>query len=947
MIAAVAQIAKLGGFELNSGVLAQGLFTGMTYGLLAAGLVLVYRSSRFINFAHSFIGLFGAAIVSLAVTQYGIPYWIALAFGLLVAAGVGAATEIVVVRPLATAPKVLSMVATLGLSSFLIFTALAMNPDGLSGLAFPQPSGMPTGSIGALRVTKSLAAQGILSPLVLIGLGLFLAKSKTGLAIRGAASNPDAAATSGISPRFMAVLSWAIAGAIAAFAAVLILPSRGVVTPESLGPELLLRGLAAAAIARFSHYGVAVATAIGIGVVEQVFATNPDAKGWIEVLILAAVICSLLFDRRGGRQALEPWNELGTATPLAATLRRLPIVRWCVGAGIVVALAAAIFVPVIANGSQALDLTIVIGLGIVGISVSLVTGLGGQLSLAQFGFGAIAAAVSVRVARETTLPVGILVGALVAGVVSMLVAIPALRVRGPQLGVATLSFSLVTSAFLLNKKFLLGDEARPGRPKRVIGGISLSESRGYYWVALAVLIAVLASVHRLRQSSFARTVVAVRDNEDGARAMSLSATRVKLQLAMIGGFIAGIGGAIYGHGFTTLSAANFPVSSSIDAITVAVIGGLNSLIGPVLGALYLKGLPSLLHFNSEALAGLSGAWLILLVYQHGGFVGLLTPLRDRLAASLDRGGGSGVGEVGEVGGVGGVGFVGGGESGAQPLSRSTSPDLNDLDFPDRRTEVGQPLLQVQGVSRRFGGLTALDDVTFSVNAGEMVGLIGPNGAGKTTLFETISGFTLASGGIVMFRGADVSRLSPQARASQGLARSFQSALLFPTLTVVQTVMVALERTMPSSLVEAAVTKRPDRRRHQVASTLLSQFGLEHLAEVRISTLPTGQRRLVELVCAVALKPRLMLLDEPSAGIAQAETEELGRTLQLIHHRTGVAMIIIEHDLALLASICDRLIGLEVGRIIADGTPGEVQANPAVIASYVGDNDIAVNRSAGA
>ena len=282
---------------------------GLTYGLLAAGLVLVFRSSRFINFAHGAIGVFGAAVCSLAVRDFEVPYWFAFMLGIAVSAGLGALTEIGIVKPLATAPKVLPMVATLGLSSFLIFTALAINPNGLSGLNFPEPAGMPTATIGALRVTPAFAAQAILSPILLVGLGLFLWRSRTGLAIRAAASNSDAASTAGVPSRSMSVLAWAIAGGVAAFSVTLIIPTKGVVTPETLGPELLIRGLAAAAIARFTNYGIAVGVATLIGVVEQVFATNPEAKGLIELVVLAAVIIALLTSSSGLRASLENWGQ--------------------------------------------------------------------------------------------------------------------------------------------------------------------------------------------------------------------------------------------------------------------------------------------------------------------------------------------------------------------------------------------------------------------------------------------------------------------------------------------------------------------------------------------------------------------------------------------------------------------------------------------------------------
>jgi ABC-type branched-subunit amino acid transport system ATPase component/ABC-type branched-subunit amino acid transport system permease subunit len=878
--------AALGDFDITSGGIALGLFTGSTYALLAAGLVLVFRSSGVINFAHSSIGLLGAAFMSLAIQQYGVPYWIAFAFGVLLSAGAGAATEVVVVKPLARSPKVIPMVAMLGLSTFFVVLSLALNPDGLSGEAFPQPAGMPTGEIGSLLITKPYAAQGIVSPILLLALGMFLWLSKTGLAIRGAAANADTASMSGVAPRSMMVWSWAIAGGVSAVAAMFILPTAGVVTPESLGPELLLRGLAAAAIARFASFGVAVAVALVIGVAEQLLATNPGAKGWIEILILVTVAVALAAERQRGRRTPEAWTEIG-----APERRRLA--PWTIGLGIV-AFAAAATVPLYATASDAVNATVVIAVAIVGVSVTLVTGLGGQLTLAQFALGGLAGAVSVRAAGDgVPFPVAVFCGAVIAGAVSALVALPALRVRGPQLAVATLSFSLVTSAYLLDRGWLLGSRATPSRPTGSIGDTELASGRGYYWVALVALAIVLVAVRFLRQSAFARQVVAVRDNEDAARALAVSATWVKIQLAVVGGAVAGVGGAIYAHAYTSLSSANFPVSLSIDAVTVAVIGGIGSLLGPVIGALYLIGLPLFFQPPAEALAGIAGIWLILVTKEPRGVAGLADTIRRRLRPDSD------------------------------PAA------LRDVEhhahLADEHAVTDPPsgrLLEVSGVSRNFGAVVAVDAVDMHVDAGEIVGLIGPNGAGKTTLFEIISGFTRPTTGTVSFLGSDVSRLGPTARARRGLGRTFQSAQLFPSLSVEETVLVALGR---------------GRGSHDVsrARQLLDEFGILEHRRVTVGNLPTGLRRVLEMTCAFAARPSLVLLDEPTAGLSSVERDDFADSVRAWRDRTGIGIVIIEHDLPVLNRVCDRLVAMNLGRVIAEGRPDDVCRHPDVVASYTG------------
>ena len=227
-----------------------GTITGLTYGLLAVGLVLIYRTNRIINFAHGQIGAFGAAFFSLAAVKWHLPYWCAFVLALLVAAMSGAAAETGVVRRLRSAPRLMSIVATLGVGQVLVVLAVLINAQSTAGSTYPQPSGLPVFTVGALRVTPAYSAMLILSPLVVIGIAVFFKRSRFGLAIRAAAANPEAARMSGIFASRMSSLAWAIAGALSAFTAVLTAPTQGYVGGDSFGPELLLRAMTAAVIGR-------------------------------------------------------------------------------------------------------------------------------------------------------------------------------------------------------------------------------------------------------------------------------------------------------------------------------------------------------------------------------------------------------------------------------------------------------------------------------------------------------------------------------------------------------------------------------------------------------------------------------------------------------------------------------------------------------------------------
>jgi branched-chain amino acid transport system ATP-binding protein len=262
-----------------------------------------------------------------------------------------------------------------------------------------------------------------------------------------------------------------------------------------------------------------------------------------------------------------------------------------------------------------------------------------------------------------------------------------------------------------------------------------------------------------------------------------------------------------------------------------------------------------------------------------------------------------------------------------------------------------PALETRGLTKRFGGITAVDHVDLTVAPGEIVGLIGHNGAGKTTLFDLMSGFTVPNEGVVLLEGAEISSLAPAERAMRGLARSFQEARLFPSLQVRETLAVALARHLRgrgAGFVAAALRLPAATSNERIVASrvdeLIDQLGLARYAYTQTGHLSTGTRRIVELACMLAADPKVLLLDEPSAGVAQAETEHLGPLLRQVQAETGCSIVIIEHDMPLLSGLCDELVALERGGVITRGRPADVLEHPQVIESYLGTDDAAVNRS---
>ncbi|MGH1564963.1 ABC transporter permease subunit [Mumia sp. DW29H23] len=925
------------GFQIGIDRLIIGVFTGLTYGLLAVGLVLVYRSSKFVNFAYGSIGAFGASVLGLLVVDWGAPYLVAFPVAIAVAAVLAGGIEVSVVRRLAGRPSLIGMIATLGLSQFILIMALLINSDGVSGFTFPEPPLLPSFTLGTTPVGPSHLAMLLLAPAVLVALSWFLRHTRQGLAIRAAADAPDTAALEGIRAPRMASYAWAISGGIAALSAILVTPTTAGQSIDTLGPDLLLKGLAGAVIARMSSIPIAFGASIAIGVLEQILLSNPDTRGLVPVVLGIVIVVALLRQPALGRADTDRggWRRVGSPPiPEAYSgVRSILVTRIViVGGSVTLAIALAYLV----SNETAAVLTSVAGFALVGLSVGLITGVAGQLSLGQFAYAGIGAAASAHLVEATgSFVLGILGGVAVAAVVSALVGIPALRLKGLALAVSTLAFALATTAWVLRLDIFLGDGVSPAKP--TWWGYPMDLARDYYLFAILMLAIGVFVCANLWRSGFGRSLQALRDNEDAARAFTVPRTLRKLQLYAVSGAVAGLGGVVIGHGQTTLTVNSFPAAASIDVVALTVVGGLGLVIGPLIGTLIIVGLPSLVMLGIPGEAALAIGWLLVVIMLPDGLGGVGMRMRDRWYDWLaSRAGIDPVAARAEPD-----------VSQRSPLQRSAelsglfTPDTQDLDA----GPGAPPLLVVQDLSRHFGGVVAVDHVDLEVGPGEIVGVIGPNGAGKTTLFEIIAGFTAPDTGAIFFADQDMTTATPERRAAAGLVRSFQDAALFPTMTVRETVMVAGERTRPSRLAVAALgTPVPDRLKGRRADELIERMGLGPFAGRTIAELSTGTRRVVELTCLLALEPRVLLLDEPSAGIAQNECEALGDLLLDVRRELGTAMVVIEHDLPLLSRLCDRMVAMNLGRLVASGTPDEVRTHPEVVSSYLGSDHAAIQRS---
>ncbi len=920
-------------FEFPEQVVFNGVVTGMSYGVLAVGLVLVYRSARVINFAQGEMGAFGAALLALMVVNWDVPFFVALGAVLVVGVVLGAVIELVVVRRLSRAPRVILFVATLGAAQ-LIFLFQFLLPGLDSFGRFPTPF-ESTWEVGGVLVRSEHVLILVLVPVMTLALAFFLERTRSGTAVRASAANPDAARTSAIYVKRMSTLVWILAGLLATVTAVLVAPLRGATTVASvaLGPALLLRALAAALVGRMTSMPVALVAGVVIGVAEALLFFNyPDDPGLIDAVLFVVVLLAVLVIARAsrGEDRASSWSFAPRTRPVPARLRDHWVVRNTNRIGAAAALVVALLLPVVFDtASRHFLYSRMLLFAIVALSLTVLTGWAGQLSLGQFAFvglGAMttAALVNNGLSFEVAAPLAV---AVTVGT-ALIVGAPALRVRGLFLAVTTLAFAVMTSSWLLRLDvFTGGDTIVTMRRPRWGDTFSLVPQRTYYYLCLVVLVVMMTLAVRIRRSGLGRSMIAVRDNPEGAAAFTISPTRVKLIAFGVAGGMAGIAGALLAGLLQTFGTDAFSTDDSLRVVAIAVIGGLASVAGAVIGAVWVIGLPALFDNAQEVRLLTSGAGLlILLLYFPGGFVELLYRARDAGYALLER-------RLPER-------VVAKEVQAPVPVTVRAAAD-------GRATAPDGVALRTREVGVRFGGRMAVDGVSLDVRAGEVVGLIGTNGAGKSTLMNAAGGFVRSSGTVELL-GRDVSRLSPARRARHGLGRTFQSPELFPDLSVRETVQVALEArtraTLPATLLALPKARRGERRKRAEAEELIAFFGLGRYGDTIVSELSTGTRRIVELACLVALESRVLCLDEPTAGVAQRETEAFAPLVRRIREELDASLLVIEHDMPFIMGISDRVYCLEAGRIISEGSPRQVRHDPKVIASYLGTDERAIARS---
>jgi len=903
-----------------------GTATGALTALVALGIVIVHRASGVLNFSAGAMG--GIAAYHCYDLRDTMATPVAVAIGVVVGILLGLVTYGVLAL-LRDASQLARLIATLGLfGAGQAFMVLRWGPS----IVQPRPM-LPSRDVtlfGDVRIgLDRLLLIGIALACALV-LRLVYSGTLFGLATSAVAENRRVAASAGWSPSQIELVNFAVAGGLSALAAILLAP---IVTLNAAVLSIaVIPALAAALVGRFSSFGITVAAALVIGIIQsEISLFQPDIAdglgvsaasltGLVQAVPLAIILVYMIVTGRSRLQRGETVARL--PLPGSGSVSLLPLV---VGTAVGVVLLFGVD-----TWTNALISTF--AGAIVLASVVMVAGYAGQLSLCQFALAGFGAWVVARLVSVNGWPfeLALLGGIALTTLVGVVVALPAVRTRGTSLAVATLAMALMFNSLIFTNSAVIGGVR--GLPISDLSFLGmdldpLEHPQRYGMFVLVILVLVGLLVANVRRGRAGARLLAVRSNERAAASLGIGVVGAKVYAFAVAAAIASLGGALLSLRQPNVQLGVYNVVGSVLLIQYAVVGGLAWVAGVVIGA---AGAPTAIGnviFADVVPAGtdivswlavVSGVSAVLVLRQApDGVASLWSRTADRITSPfrIPRPRAEQAGEADEARGA------------PAPAQRRRAPAP----------------LEITDVVVSFGGVVALDGVSFSVEPGEVVGLIGPNGAGKTTLLDVVTGFTAAERGTVSFGGAPIDRWSVERRARAGIVRSWQAVELFEEMTVRENLLVAADDQSRWHYLTGLV--RPGRQAPTaLMDDLVAEFALGDVLDERPSTLPHGVARLVGIARALVSEPAVLLLDEPAAGLDGREAGELGAAIRAMARRHGIGILVIEHDVPLLLETCDRMVVLDFGRKIAEGPPGDIAGDSSVIEAYLGSADIAPDSS---
>ena len=551
---------------------------------------------------------------------------------------------------------------------------------------------------------------------------------------------------------------------------------------------------------------------------------------------------------------------------------------------------------------------------LVALGLVLLTGVGGLTSFGQAAFAGIGAYSSAWLCTKFGLSpwLGLFVGLFLTAAVAMVLGWLTLRMSGHYLPLATIAWSLALYYTMGNLDALGKYDGLLGVPPISIFGISLQDERRIYVLIWAAALAAAVAVTHLLDSRPGRVMRALNVNRGGGvtmpEAMGASTFRYKVVMFVIAALLASVSGWLFAHMQRSVNPSPFGIKFGIEYLFMAVLGGVGSVWGAFTGAALVKLTEDQLQVLLPKLIGTAGSYeiivfgvvlVVVLKFAPDG----VWPMVERLLPKRRRSHGLG---------------------NALPLAARDKP------------ERGAPLLEAKAVRKAFGGLVAVNDISFTIRAGDIVGLIGPNGAGKSTTFNLVSGVLPLTSGEVWLRGQRIDGLPSREVARRGMSRTFQHVKLVPDMTVLENVALGtyLRTTSGSAKAMLRLDRAEEKRALHEAAKQLARIGLAGQKDELAGNLALGPQRLVEIARALASDPALLLLDEPAAGLRHKEKQALAAVLRQLKSE-GLSLLLVEHDMDFVMNLTDRIVVMEFGTRLIEGTPAEVQASPAVRAAYLG------------
>ena len=885
-----------------------GAGTGSLYALASVGMVLTYRGSGVVNFAAGAMGMTGTFAFWELADVFHWPTLLAMALGVSLSGFLGLLCHLLMSH-LQKASNLTRIVVTL---------AMLVALEGLVGLKYPASNVytvfgfLPSGSVHFAgtdlawsRLTLIAISVGVTAVFAVI-----YRRTRFGMATSAVSENPQALMTLGWSANSVAAWNWILGAALAGLAGILLGPIIGV--SVGLTTALLLPSLAAGVIGNFQSFWLTLGGALGIGIVQAELTRYVNVNGVEDAVPFAVILAVIVW--RGRR--IPQRGSIAERLP-SVTNGIIPWKKVAVGVGL--AFIAINFLPL--QWVSAL-ITTIVG-AIILESIVVVTGFAGQISLAQWTIG-IGAAFVTGWLRVWGLPfwLAIILGVLSAVPVGIIIGSAALRARGISLAIATLAFAVcIVSLVLTNPGFnangnglAIGNFSLFG-----ISLVSTTHPQRFAMFSVIVLVIIGVIISNTRRGKSGRQMLAVRTNERAASALGLNVVGVKLGAFCYGAMIAALGGILsvieFPIAIFTTGTSGGDIFQNIQLIDFGVLGGVGYAGGPIFGG---QGQPggiatqvfSYLSSNAQTYVTLVFGFLSLFVFIQApnGIARMQKDIGYKKQTKRRA------------------------KKGLPPVAR-TQPIVLPAELPPP-SAVESAVLEVEGLSVSFGAVRAVNDVSLTLRSGEVLGIIGPNGAGKTTLIDALTGFTDAQSGSVKLDGVEIRGLAPRQRANRGIGRTFQSLELFEDLSVFENVLAACEeRGIGVWLKDTVHPGKP--KLTDAALTAVRELGIEVVLERQPSEISYGMRRLTVIARAIAAKPRILFMDEPAAGLDARERTELIRIIRHLAKDWNMAILLIEHDVAMVSEVSDRMIALDFGSMIASGDPDEVRGHPSVIASYLG------------